>query len=115
MSPKDRELASQLDARLCSFDQQKRSTPGIHDPTRREVFLEQLVESMMGLDGTGQGPAPTLQDFVRGCMIIRAPGVPGGFGNHRKYESLDADSPRGTGAVVESYVGWVNPPTTPRS
>lgn len=30
-----------------------------------------------------------------------------GFGNHRKYESLKAWSMRGSGAVVESYVGWV--------
>lgn len=29
-----------------------------------------------------------------------------GFGNHRKYESLKATD-SGTGAVVESYVGWV--------
>jgi hypothetical protein len=29
---------------------------------------------------------------------------PGGFGNHRKYESLDAWSKAGTGAVIESYV-----------
>ena len=39
-------------------------------------------------------------------------GVPRGFGNHRKYESLDAYSPNGTGAVVESYITWVNPPRT---
>jgi Alpha-glutamyl/putrescinyl thymine pyrophosphorylase clade 3 len=39
-------------------------------------------------------------------------GVPGGFGNHRKYESLDARSPTGTGAIIESYVKWVNPPRT---
>lgn len=39
-------------------------------------------------------------------------GVPRGFGNHRKYESLDAYSPTGTGAAVESYVRWVNPPRT---
>jgi len=38
--------------------------------------------------------------------------MPGGFGNHRKYESLDAYSPRGTGAVVESYIEWVTPPRT---
>ena len=38
--------------------------------------------------------------------------MPGGFGNHRKYESLDAYSPRGTGAAVESYVHWVAPPRT---
>lgn len=37
-------------------------------------------------------------------------GMPRGFGNHRKYESLDAYSARGTGAAVESYVQWVNPP-----
>ena len=43
---------------------------------------------------------------------IRRPGVPGGFGNHRKYESLDAESNSGTGAVVESYVHWVAPPRT---
>lgn len=41
---------------------------------------------------------------------FRRPGVPGGFGNHRKYESLDARSENGTGAVVESYIQWVNPP-----
>ena len=38
--------------------------------------------------------------------------IRGGFGNHRKYESLDARSEHGTGAVVESYVRWVNPPKT---
>ncbi len=43
---------------------------------------------------------------------IRRGGVPGGFGNHRKYESLDAESDTGTGAVVESYVRWVAPPRT---
>lgn len=39
-------------------------------------------------------------------------GVPRGFGNHRKYESLDALSARGTGAAVETYVTWVAPPRT---
>lgn len=38
--------------------------------------------------------------------------LPGGFGNHRKYESLDPFSEHGTGAAVESYVRWVNPPRT---
>ncbi len=36
----------------------------------------------------------------------------GGFGNHRKYESLDAYKNSGTGAVVESYVNWIDPPRT---
>lgn len=39
---------------------------------------------------------------------LRRPG--GGFGNHRKRESLDAYSATGTGAVVESYVHWVSRP-----
>jgi hypothetical protein len=29
------------------------------------------------------------------------------FSNHRKYESLDAFSPNGTGNVVESFVNWI--------
>jgi hypothetical protein len=43
---------------------------------------------------------------------LKREGLPRGFGNHRKYESLEAYSPNGTGSVVETYVGWVNPPRT---
>jgi hypothetical protein len=43
---------------------------------------------------------------------IKREGAPRGFGNHRKYQSLDAYSPTGTGAAVESYVRWVDPPRT---
>ena len=46
---------------------------------------------------------------------LERPGIPRGFGNHRKYESLDGHSDHGTGAVVESYVGWVNPPRSHRA
>jgi hypothetical protein len=38
---------------------------------------------------------------------LRGDGIPRHFGNHRKYQSLDASSPSGTGAAVESYVRWV--------
>lgn len=38
---------------------------------------------------------------------IKTYGSPGGFGNHRKYQSLDAYSGTGTGAAFESYVNWV--------
>lgn len=31
-----------------------------------------------------------------------------GFGNHRKYVSLDAWKPQGTGAAIESYVDWIH-------
>jgi hypothetical protein len=40
----------------------------------------------------------------------RLDALPPGFGNHRKYESLDAYSDNGTGATVETYVAWVEPP-----
>lgn len=41
---------------------------------------------------------------------LKRPG--GGFGNHRKYESLDAYKPTGTGNAVETYIAWVDPPRT---
>jgi hypothetical protein len=39
--------------------------------------------------------------------FLRRQDPPGGFGNHRKYESLSS-----TGAAVETYVNWVGPPRT---
>lgn len=39
-------------------------------------------------------------------------GIARHFGNHRKYQSLDAHSGSGTGAAVESYVTWVRQPHT---
>lgn len=39
--------------------------------------------------------------------LIRRQDRPGGFGNHRKYESLAGRTSNGTGAVVATYVGWV--------
>jgi Alpha-glutamyl/putrescinyl thymine pyrophosphorylase clade 3 len=45
---------------------------------------------------------------------LASDGVPRPFGNHRKYQSLDARKPAGTGAAVESYVKWVDPPRTHR-
>lgn len=39
--------------------------------------------------------------------LRRAPG-PHGFGNHRKYESLKAWTPTGTGEAFDSYILWVH-------
>ena len=39
-------------------------------------------------------------------------GVRRRFSNHRKYESLSADSQKGLAQVIESYIAWVNPPRT---
>ena len=43
---------------------------------------------------------------------LKREGVPGGFGNHRKYQSFDAYKANGTGDAVESYVRWIAPPRT---
>jgi hypothetical protein len=40
---------------------------------------------------------------------LRQDGVARAFGNHRKYQSLDANSANGTGAAITSYVAWVRP------
>jgi hypothetical protein len=45
---------------------------------------------------------------------LRNDGISRHFGNHRKYQSLDAQSDTGTGAAFESYVRWVRPPRTHR-
>lgn len=44
----------------------------------------------------------------RNASALRAD--PGGFGNHRKFESLSGRSENGTGAVVASYVNWSGRP-----
>src|SRR5439155_3411674 len=45
-------------------------------------------------------------------ILAGGDGIPRQFGNHRKYESLDASSLRGPAAAFESYVQWVGPPRT---
>jgi hypothetical protein len=39
--------------------------------------------------------------------VLRSKTVHRAFGNHRKYQSLDAWKASGTGAAVESYIAWV--------
>lgn len=53
------------------------------------------------------------REWLNDCQNqIRSDPTPGGFGNHRKYQSLDAYNDGGTGAAFESYVNWVAPPRT---
>ncbi len=58
---------------------------------------------------TSANPAAFRRWLNTNEAALRRVGVDGGFGNHRKYESLDGNSDNGTGAVVESYVSWVGP------
>lgn len=45
----------------------------------------------------------------RAWLLAHQGHIEGGFGSHRKRESIRADLPGGTAAVVESYVAWVGP------
>lgn len=189
MRKKEVKLAEQLEAGLRHFDQATRPLPGIHDPTRREVLLEQMVESIRRIKFVSvirtreisyrrADPDEELFDPLKAAILhqrqnhideacwlvflfvhfgnhvragwryarevygglshgvrwdwgsisanpaefrewldvhqdeLKREGVPRGFGNHRKYQSLDAYKPTGTGEAVESYVGWVSPPRT---
>lgn len=191
MRPGDVDFANKLDAALAGFHREQRAMQGIQNPVMRQVFLEQLVESVRRIKYTATllqsklssrraDPNGVLFHPVKAAILhkrqgnieeafwlvflsvhfgrnahgswryareiygrlgdgdrwdwkttssdpagfrawldahqgnLRRPGVPGGFGNHRKYESLDALSSRGTGAAVETYVRWVNPPRSHR-
>lgn len=73
----------------------------------REVYGRLGDDRIWTWERTSNAP-PAFRDWLANHEAeIRRPGAPGGFGNHRKYESLDAHSPEGTGAVVESYISWV--------
>lgn len=189
MRPRDLDLAQRLDAGLRSFAQTQ-PLPGVQDSAIRQVFVEQLLESVRRIKYVSRicerdvsclraNPSSDLFDPLKaavfqkrqgqideafwlvflsvhfgknrrtgwrlardvyGCLgsghpwdWIRTSSSPGGFrhwltanqailqggdgisrhfGNHRKYESLDGSSPKGTGAAVESYVRWVDPPRT---
>jgi hypothetical protein len=45
----------------------------------------------------------------RAWVLAHQDQIGGGFGSHRKRESIRADLAGGTAAVVESYVAWVGP------
>jgi hypothetical protein len=61
---------------------------------------------------TSADPASFRQWLAANVNTLRGDGIARYFGNHRKYQSLDATSPAGTGATVESYVRWVAPQGT---
>ncbi|MBL9144108.1 MAG: hypothetical protein JNM99_10560 [Verrucomicrobiaceae bacterium] len=81
--------------------------------TRRNGWM--VVARVYGALGKGrlwswervmQSPHEFLTWFNANTEFIR-PTTGAAFGNHRKYESLRADSNRGSGAVFESYIDLV--------
>lgn len=73
----------------------------------REIYGRLGDGTLWDWGSTSQDPAGFRNWLNAHQTHLRRPG--GGFGNHRKRESLDGMSANGTGAVVESYVGWVGP------
>jgi hypothetical protein len=61
---------------------------------------------------TSANPARFRRWLAANQNRLRHDGVARAFGNHRKYQSLDANSATGTGAAVASYVAWVRPHMT---
>jgi len=72
-------------------------------------MLARLVYGRTGEDGLWDWPSlsANLAGFRRWLAGQNATMRGFRFSNHRAYESLAADSPKGTGACVESFVQWV--------
>jgi len=74
----------------------------------REVYGRLGEGELWDWSSTSRNPAGFRTWLNAHQNQLKRPGA--GFGNHRKYESLDAYSATGTGAVVESYIVWVGAP-----
>jgi hypothetical protein len=61
---------------------------------------------------TSADPGSFRDWLAQNQVQLKGPNARRRFGNHRKYQSLDAWSAAGTGAAFESYVEWVRPPRT---
>ena len=73
----------------------------------REVYGRLGSASRWDWGAVSNSPATFRQWLHTHLNHLKRPGA--GFGNHRKYQSLDGQSTTGTGAAVESYVRWVSP------
>src|SRR6185437_3188200 len=184
--PEDKDLAERLQAGLSSFDSQCRAIPGVKSSANRDVFVEQLIESLRRikyisvidsrkLSHSCLDPSSNAFDPIKAAVIrrregrtdeafwlvflsvhfgkhrldgwrltqdiygrlgegvpwdwaetsahpqrfrqwladhqsrLKGDGITRRFGNHRKYQSLDAHKPVGTGAAFEGYIEWVGP------
>ncbi len=45
----------------------------------------------------------------RAWLSVNGHRIGGAFGNHRRYESINANRPNGTGEAVETYIAWIGP------
>ena len=78
----------------------------------REVYGRLGDGDLWDWEATSADPEGFKEWLGANELRIRRPGVPGGFGNHRKYQSLNAWTDKGTGTAVASYIQWIGPPRT---
>jgi Alpha-glutamyl/putrescinyl thymine pyrophosphorylase clade 3 len=76
----------------------------VHKWRRLRDVYSGLGDGVWTWERVSAGPAA-----FRSWLATNQHRIGGGFGNHRKYESLNSDSPAGTAAVVASYVDWIGP------
>ena len=75
----------------------------------RDVYGALGGESLWDWANTSANPDGFRAWLAANRTRIEESPEPGGFGNHRKYQSLDACSSTGTGAAVVTYVDWIAP------
>lgn len=73
----------------------------------RDVYGGLSSGGLWDWQNTSAHPKHFRQWLYENEATLTGDGVIRRFGNHRKYQSLDAWSPTGTGAAFESYVKWV--------
>lgn len=73
----------------------------------REVYGRVGEKGLWDWKSVSANPARFRKWLDKQQEFLRRRVPPGGFGNHRKYESLTT-----TGDTVETYVNWVGPPRT---
>lgn len=73
----------------------------------REVYGRVRDNGLWDWASVSADPAAFCKWLDKQQNFLRRPAPPGGFGNHRKYESLSQ-----TCAAVKTYVNWVGPPRT---
>lgn len=72
--------------------------------TTRQVYGQLGNGNLWDWNTTSQNPVG-----FRNWLSANHQNIVRRVGNHRKYLSLNANSPTGTGAAIESYVNWVGP------
>ncbi len=73
----------------------------------RDIYSQLGKKNHWNWKNTSSNPYKFREWLDINQSVLKDTETPRRFGNHRKYESLDAWSNSGTGLVVESYVDWV--------